>query len=190
MSFAGYDNSYDIYVYTRESQSPEKPDSVYECRALDDKAKEVLKEGGIVFLAPDSTRQALPASIKSTFSTDFWSVGTFSSQEGSMGLLIDEKHPLFRNFPTRFYPGYQWFVQSSQRALLLPEGVRSIVAVMDCYAYLRNMGMLMEYRCKKGRIFVSSMGLHNLLEYPECRALLTAIYRYLASEDFDPQQEM
>ncbi|WP_022770589.1 glycoside hydrolase family 2 TIM barrel-domain containing protein [Butyrivibrio sp. NC2007] len=190
VSFAGYDNSYKIYVYTRESQKPEKPDCVYECRTLDDKANEILEDGGIVFLAPDSTKEALPESVKSSFTTDFWSVGTFSSQEGTMGLLIDDEHPLFRDFPTKFYPGYQWFVQSSQRALLLPEGVRSIVTVMDCYAYLRNMGMLVEYRCKKGRIFVSSMGLHNLLDYPECRALLTAIYRYLASEDFDPQQEM
>ena len=190
VSFAGYDNSYKIYVYTRASQNPQKPDCVYECRYLDDKAKELLEEGGIVFLAPDSTKEALPESVKSSFTTDFWSVGTFSSQEGTMGLLIDDGHPLFKDFPTKFYPGYQWFVQSSQRALLLPEGVRSIVTVMDCYAYLRNMGMLMEYRCKKGRIFVSSMGLHNLLEYPECRALLTAIYRYLASDEFDPQQEM
>lgn len=190
VSFAGYDNFYKIYVYTRASQNPEKPDCVYECRSLDDKAKEILEEGGIVFLAPDSTKEALPESVKSSFTTDFWSVGTFSSQEGTMGLLIDDEHPLFRNYPTKFYPGYQWFVQSSQRALLLPEGVRSIVTVMDCYAYLRNMGMLVEYRCKKGRIFVSSMGLHNLLDYPECRALLTAIYRYLASDEFDPQQEM
>ncbi len=190
VSFAGYDNSYKIYVYTRASQNPQKPDCVYECRSLDDKAKEVLEEGGIVFLAPNSTKEALPESVKSSFTTDFWSVGTFSSQEGTMGLLIDDEHPLFKNYPTEFYSGYQWFVQSSQRALLLPEGVRSIVTVMDCYAYLRNMGMLVEYRCKKGRIFVSSMGLHNLLDYPECRALLTAIYRYLASDEFDPQQEM
>ena len=190
VSFAGYDNSYKIYVYTRASQNPQKPDCVYECRSLDDRAKEILEDGGIVFLAPDSTKEALPESVKSSFTTDFWSVGTFSSQEGTMGLLIDDEHPLFKDFPTKFYPGYQWFVQSSQRALLLPEGVRSIVTVMDCYAYLRNMGMLMEYRCKKGRIFVSSMGLHNLLDFPECRALLNAIYRYLESEDFDPQQEM
>ncbi|WP_026519723.1 hypothetical protein [Butyrivibrio sp. FCS006] len=190
VSLAGYDNSYKIYVYTRESQKPEKPDCVYECRTLDDKAKEVLEDGGIVFLAPDSTRQALPESIKATFTTDFWSVGTFSSQEGSMGLLIDDEHPLFKNYPTKFYPGYQWFVQSSQRALLLPGGVKSIVTVMDSYAYLRNMGMLVEYRYGKGRLFVSSMGLHNLLDYPECRALLTSIYRYLASDEFDPQQEM
>ena len=100
VSFAEYDNSYGIYVYTAESQKPEKPDDIYECRTLDDRAKEILEKGGIVFLAPESTRHALPASIKSTFTTDFWSVGTFSSQEGSMGLLIDDKHPLFKDYPT------------------------------------------------------------------------------------------
>lgn len=190
VSFAGYDNSYGIYVYTAESQKPEKPDDIYECRALDDRAKEILKKGGIVFLAPKSTRHALPASIKSTFTTDFWSVGTFSSQEGSMGLLIDDKHPLFKDYPTEFYSGYQWFVQSSQRALLLPDGIKSIVTVMDSYAYLRNMGMLLEFRCQKGRIFISSMGLHDQLQFPECRALLTSIYRYLTSEDFLPAQKI
>ena len=190
VSFAGYDNFYDIYVYTGESQKPEKPDCIYECRDLDERAKEILEKGGIVFLAPVSTRHALPASIKSTFTTDFWSVGTFSSQEGSMGLLIDDKHPLFRDYPTEFYSGYQWFVQSSQRALLLPDGIKSIVTVMDSYAYLRNMGMLMEFKCQKGRIFVSSMGLQDQLQFPECRALLTSIYRYLASEDFLPAQEI
>ena len=107
-----------------------------------------------------------------------------------MGLLIDNEHPLFKDYPTNFYPEYQWFVQSSQRALILPEGVHSIVTVMDSYAYLRNMGMLMEYRHKKGRVLVSSMGLHNLMNYPECRALLTSIYRYLASDEFNPTQEM
>ena len=190
VSFAGYDNSYGIYVYTAESQKPEKPDDIYECRTLDDRAKEILEKGEIVFLAPESTRHALPASIKSTFTTDFWSVGTFSSQEGSMGLLIDDKHPLFKDYPTEFYSGYQWFVQSSQRALLLPDGIKSIVTVMDSYAYLRNMGMLLEFKCQKGRIFISSMGLHDQLQFPECRALLTSIYRYLTSEDFLPAQEI
>ena len=107
-----------------------------------------------------------------------------------MGLLIDDKHPLFRDYPTEFYSGYQWFVQSSQRALLLPDGIKSIVTVMDSYAYLRNMGMLLEFKCQKGRIFVSSMGLQDQLQFPECRALLTSIYRYLASEDFLPAQEI
>ncbi|MBP3277576.1 MAG: hypothetical protein J6M44_01330, partial [Butyrivibrio sp.] len=85
---------------------------------------------------------------------------------------------------------YQWFAQSSQRALILPDGVKSIVTVLDSYAYLRNMGMLLEFNCEKGRVFVSTMGLHRLKKYPECRALLTSIYRYMDSEDFTPDQNI
>ena len=190
VSFAGYENSYWIYIFTADSLKPKKPSELYECRTLDERAKEILQEGGCVFLAPDSTKESLPYSIRSTFTTDFWSVGTFSSQEGSMGLLIDNEHPLFKDYPTSFYAGYQWFVQSSQRALILPDGIKSIVTVMDSYAYLRNMGMLMEFNCEKGKVLVSTMGLHELKKYPECRALLTSIYKYMDSEDFTPDQNI
>jgi len=190
VSFAGYENSYRIYVYTAESQKPQKPSGIYECRTMDEDAKEILRRGGCVFLAPDSAKESLPSSIKSTFTTDFWSVGTFSSQEGSMGLLIDSGHPLFKDYPTSFHSDYQWFAQSSQRTMILPEGIKSIVTVLDSYAYLRNMGMLFEAFCEKGRVLVSTMGLHKLKKYPECRALLTSIYRYMDSEDFTPDQNI
>ncbi len=62
-----------------------------------------------------------------------------------MGLLIDDAHPLFKDFPTSFHSDYQWFVPSSQREMILPDGVRSIVAVLDSYAYLRNMGLILEF---------------------------------------------
>ena len=141
-------------------------------------------------MAPDSGKEEIPSSIKSTFTTDFWSVGTFASQEGSMGLLIDDKHPLFRDYPTDFHTDYQWFMQSSQRAMILPDGIKSIVTVMDSYAYLRNMGMLLEFNCLKGKVFISSMGLHDLMDYPECRALLSSIYEYISSEEFVPEQSI
>ena len=106
-----------------------------------------------------------------------------------MGLLIDDAHPLFKDFPTSFHSDYQWFVPSSQRAMILPDGVRSIVAVLDSYAYLRNMGLILEFNCKKGRVFLSTLSLHKQ-DYPECRALLSSIYRYLASDDFRPAQDI
>lgn len=190
VSFGGYENSYRIYVYKAESKKPDKPEGIYECRSLDDGAKEILISGGRVFLSPDPDKESLPYSIKSSFTTDFWSVGTFSSQEGSMGLLIDSDHPLFKDYPTDFHSDYQWFIQSSQRAIILPDGIKSIVTVLDSYAYLRNMGMLLEFNCENGRVLVSTMGLHKLKKYPECRALLTSIYRYMDSEDFTPDQNI
>ncbi|MCD8022143.1 MAG: hypothetical protein LUF30_03955 [Lachnospiraceae bacterium] len=37
---------------------------------------------------------------------------------------------------------------------------------------------------------LSSMGLQNLTQYPEARALQRAIYVYLTSDQFRPEQEM
>ena len=80
------------------------------------------------------------------------------------------------------------------RAIILPEAlpkeVKSIITEMDSYAYMRPMTQLLECHCSKGRLLLSSMGLQNLQQYPEARALLSSIYNYLASEKFKPKQEM
>ncbi len=190
VSFDGHKNKYPIWVYAEAAIKPQKPDSIYETAVLDDKALEVLEKGGKVYLSPDSTKEDIPDSIKSTFSTDFWSVGTFATQEGSMGLLIDEGHPLFKHFPTSFFTEFQWWPMASQRAFILKDNVKSIVTVMDSYAYMRNMGQILEFQCRNGKVLASSIGLQNLQQYPECRALLTSIYEYMDSDEFDPSQEL
>ncbi len=185
-------NTYPVWVYPKTE--PVCPDDVYETRCFDEKAREVLAAGGKVYLSPDSTPEALPKSIQAQFTTDFWSVGTFPLQEGGMGQLIDESHPVFEGFPTEFHTNWQWWPMAGQRAIILPEAlpkeVKSIITEMDSYAYMRPMTQLLECRCGKGRLLLSSMGLQNLQQYPEARALLSSIYNYLASEKFKPKQEM
>lgn len=61
---------------------------------------------------------------------------------------------------------------------------------MDSYAYMRPMAQLAEFRCGGGKLIVSSMGLQNLQEYPEGRALLDAIYQYMTTEEFSPEEEI
>lgn len=191
VSYCGHRNVYPIWVYPQETAVC--PETVYECRTLDAQALEVLACGGTVFLAPDSMEASLPHSIRSQFSTDFWSVGTFPAQAGGMGQLIDAAHPLFRHFPTDVHTDWQWWIFASQRAVILPEemrDVRPIVAVMDSYAYLRPMAQLFECRCGGGRLLFSSLGLHHLAQQPEVRALRSAIYRYLCSDHFAPKEEI
>ena len=190
VSLCGHENSYDLWVYPDEPAVC--PERVYECRTLDARALQVLQRGGRVFLAPDSTQEALPHSICGQFSTDFWSVGTFPAQAGGMGLLIDAAHPVFSSFPTDAHTDFQWWPMASRRAVILPEalwGLRPIVTLMDSYAYLRPMAQLLECRCGGGRLLFSSLGLHHLTQYPEARALLSSIYRYMGSEAFAPAQE-
>lgn len=181
-------SSYKVWVYPQVT--PVCPPQVHETRHFDSEALRVLSGGGCVYLAPDSTNEQLPNSIQAQFSTDFWSVGTFTAQPGGMGQLIDERHPLFEGFPTSFHTDWQWWPMAVQRAIVLPRDMHCIVAELDSYAYLRPMAKLVECRCGGGRLLVSSMGLHNLLKYPEARALQASIYRYLASERFAPCQEL
>ena len=107
-----------------------------------------------------------------------------------MGQLIDEKHPLFKDFPTEFHTNWQWWPMAVQRAVILPKQYETIVTELDSYAFLRPMAQLLECRCLNGRLLFSSMGLQDLQQYPEAGALLRAIYRYLVSEDFAPGQEL
>ena len=187
-SFCGVENRYDIWVYP-DGPAICPPD-VYECRTLDERAKEVLAKGGKVFLAPDATGKALPRSIRTQFSTDFWSVCTFPGQAGGMGQLIDDTHPIFRDFPTESHTDWQWWPMAVQRAVILPRPLRAIVAEMDSYAFLRPMAKLFECRCGGGRLLFSSLGLHGLALHPEAKALLRSIYRYMGSKEFEPEEAL
>ena len=182
------ESEYPIWVYKKVI--PVCPDNVYETRRFDDKAREVLRAGGRVYLSPDADKESMPASIRTQFTTDFWSVGTFADQEGGMGQLIDVKHPIFRRFPTDKHTDWQWWIMATKRAFILPRRMKAIVTEMDSYAFLRPMAQLMEFRCMGGKLLLSSMELHNSQEYPEARALLASIYEYMAGEKFEPEQEL
>lgn len=191
VSVDGAENRYPVWVYP--PVSPENlvcPENVYETQRFDEKARSVLAAGGCVYLTPPSTKEALPRSIRAQFTTDFWSVGTFAQQAGGMGQLIDSAHPLFADFPTDSHTDWQWWPMASQRAVILPKRIQAIITEMDSYAYLRPMAQLFECRCGGGRLLFSSLGLQDLQQYPEARALLSSIYRYLAGEEFTPEQEL
>ena len=177
-----------IWIYPEHEFIP--AGGIHCCEHLDDTAFRVLERGGSVLLEPESTEDALPGSMRGQFSTDFWSVGTFPQQEGGMGLLIDDGHPLFRAFPTSFHTDYQWWRMAGQRAMRLPDesfagGI--IVRQMDSCLRLDTFAMLAEAKAGAGKIVISSMGLKKLPPAPEVIALRNAVIRYMQSADFDPK---
>lgn len=175
-----YCNSYPIWVY--KEGEVRYPENVRIAVRLTEELIRTVEKGETVFLEPDPTPENFPQSIAGQFSTDFWSVGTFPEQEGSMGLLIDAGHPALEKFPTEFFCNYQWWPMTKGRPMLLPDSVRPIVTVLDSCARLRHMGLLFEASLGKGRIMVSSMGLLEKRQYPECRGLLGSLLDYLGEE--------
>lgn len=181
-------SAYPIWVYRKTT--PVCPENVYETRAFDVKTREILQNGGRVYLSPDADKESLPNSIKTQFTTDFWSVGTFADQEGGMGQLIDTEHPIFKEFPTDFHTDWQWWIMASKRAVILPHPMKTIITEMDSYAFLRPMAQMIELRCLKGKVLLSTMELHKSQQYPEARALQASIYTYLSGENFEPAEEI
>ena len=167
-------SAYPIWVYRKTT--PVCPENVYETRAFDMKTREILQNGGRVYLSPDADKESLPNSIKTQFTTDFWSVGTFADQEGGMGQLIDTEHPIFKEFPTDFHTDWQWWIMATKRAVILPHPMKTIITEMDSYAFLRPMAQMIEFRCLKGKVLLSTMELHKSQQYPEVRALQASIY--------------
>ena len=188
VSIGNSTGSYPVWVY--QKTTPVCPENVYEARIFDERTKEVLQNGGRVYLSPDADEESLPYSIKTQFTTDFWSVGTFADQEGGMGQIIDTEHPIFKEFPTDFHTDWQWWIMATKRAVILPHPMKTIITEMDSYAFLRPMAQLIEFRCLKGKVLLSTMELHKSQQYPEARALQTAIYEYLSGEDFEPSEEI
>lgn len=181
-------SAYPIWVYRKTT--PVCPENVYETRAFDEQTRAVLQNGGRVYLSPDADKESLPYSIKTQFTTDFWSVGTFADQEGGMGQLIDTEHPIFKEFPTDFHTDWQWWIMATKRAAVLPHPMKTIITEMDSYAFLRPMAQLIEFRCLKGKVLLSTMELHKSQQYPEVRALQASIYTYLSGENFEPAEEI
>lgn len=181
-------NTYPVWVYPKEHRRC--PEGVYESKHFDEKAKEVLRNGGTVYLTPPSDQESLPLSIKGQFSTDFWSVATFPFQEGGMGQLIDASHPLFKSFPSKDHTSWQWHRMASQRAVILPRPMKCIVREMDSCLTLRPMAQLFACRCGGGNVLFSTLALWSLQEYPEAEALQGSIYDYLSSGRFLPEEEM
>jgi len=190
-----YTNEYSIFVYAREEAV--LPEGVVVARSVSE-AKALLNEGRRVYFEPDfdkapdgglgelSDEWKEISSIKTCFTTDFWSVGTFAAQEGYMGCMIDTGHPVFSKFPTKFFPEWQWWIITKARAMVIPKTVKPLLEVLDCYARLRKMAFMFERKVGKGRLLVNSLGLIEKQEYPEARALLKSIFGYMASDEFEP----
>ncbi len=186
LRIGSYENAYPVWVYP--AAEVRVPAGVHTARTLDSEALQVLQAGGRVFLSPPAEKQYLPNAVRSQFTTDFWSVGTFKNQEGGMSLLIDAGHPALQDFPTETHSNWQWWAMSNGLGVIVPAGLRSIITLMDCYAYLRPMTCLFEARVGGGRLLFSSMGLLENTQYPEVRALLNSLYVYMDSDRFDPEQ--
>ncbi|MEN6452754.1 MAG: sugar-binding domain-containing protein [Prolixibacteraceae bacterium] len=175
-----YVNQWPVWVYPEEKVTQTGKVLV---TASFDEAEKALTEGRKVLLTPAPEHLA---GLEGKFVPVFWSPVHFSEQPGTMGLLVDPGHPVFRLFPTEFHSNWQWWNLCKQSKTLDINGLNVIplVRVIDNFYKNRNLTNLFEVKAGEGKLLFSSM---NLLDHsPENVQLLRSVIRYMESDNFNP----
>ncbi|QTE38181.1 glycoside hydrolase family 2 TIM barrel-domain containing protein [Mucilaginibacter gossypii] len=185
-----YVNDWDFWVYP--ATLPAVKTDVYYTTSLDDKAKEVLNNGGKVFLNA-SGKVIKGKEIIQTFTPVFWNTSWFKMRPPhTLGFLCDPKHPAFNDFPTSSYSEIQWWdILSNAQVMHLEDfsaTFRPVIQPIDTWFMNRRLALLFEARMGKGSLMVSSADLSPTTgdDRPAAKQLYYSILKYMSSPQFKP----
>ena len=189
-------NSYELWVYPKATMN--KKGIVIARQMTADIAKQ-LEKGAKVLWMPDS----LPYTAGGLFQTDYWNYRMFKTicennkkavSPGTLGILTNPKHPLFRGFPTEMHTNWQWFpvIKESHPLVLdnFAKDYKPIVQVIDNIERNHKLGLVMEWKVGKGKLLVCMSDLEKASQYPEGRAFYESVLDYMQSADFSPATEI
>jgi len=197
---SGYSNAYPIWGYP-EPELEIKSDHILIINELDQRTLENLNQGGKVLYFPDHDA-VKHHSVGGLFPPDFWNYGMFKGiserndkpvSPGTMGILTDPGHPVFRAFPTDFHTNWQWFpIIKASRPLILDKTAadyRPIVQVIDNPERNHKLGLIFECKVGEGKLLVCMSRLNDIPDSPEAYHLFASIVSYMESESFNPDHE-
>ncbi|MDP4277381.1 MAG: beta-galactosidase [Bacteroidota bacterium] len=193
-----FENSYPLWVYSVSATS--NPGDVYVSNILNKAVMNQLEAGGKVLLMPRIS-SIYQTSLPGQFTPDFWNYGMFKSisessrkpvSPGTLGLLMNPKHPIFNSFPTDFYSNWQWWdIVKSSRFLIL-DGIDAnytpIVQVIDNVERNCKLGLICEFKVGAGKLLICTTKLNELIDKPAPRQLYNSILTYMQTNSFNPKQ--
>ena len=123
----------------------------------------------------------------------FWNTSWFKMRPPhTTGAYIDDRHPLFREFPTDDWQNLNWWelVNGAQVMNLseFPRDYQPVVQPIDTWHVSRKLGMLFEARVLNGRVVMTTIDIaRNLSDRPVARQLRQSVLSYMQSTDFQPE---
>ena len=191
-----YHNTYDLWVYPTKDNLKRLKKKVIVTNVLTEDIARQLEKGKNVLLMPDSSKLC----VGGLFQTDYWNYRMFkticegnkkSVSPGTLGILTDPRHPIFRSFPTEMHTNWQWFpvIKNSHPMILDNTGsdYRPIVQVIDNIERNHKLGLVFEFAIGKGKLLVCMADLEKASDYPEGRAFYRSVLEYMNSKDFVPK---
>ncbi|HKI88793.1 MAG TPA: hypothetical protein VKA38_07195 [Draconibacterium sp.] len=196
-----FENSYPIWVYP-ENKNVIVPENVFITNDLETETINKLKQGGKVLLFPDH-KKFNAFTVGGLFTTDYWNYKMFKGisermhnpvSPGTMGILTNPDHPLFKSFPTEFHSDWQWWpIVKKSRPFILdnaPEGYKPLVQVIDNIERNHKLGLVFEFKVGSGKLLVCMSNLKVIQDKPEARQFFQSILNYMQSDDFQPKTEI
>lgn len=196
IKFEGTDisNNWDFWVYPAALPKVDIS-SIYICDKLDDNVKAVLVNGGSVLLQM-AGKVVQGSEVVQYMTPAFWNTSWFKMRPPhTVGVFINDYHPVFKNFPTESYSGLQWWELVHKAQVMemnaFPKGFQPIVQPIDTWFVNRKLGMLFEAKAGKGKIVVCSADIQSDLENrPVAAQLRYSIETYMTSNLFNPENSV
>ena len=165
--------------------------NVWVTSQFDDKAKEVLKDGGKVLLTA-AGKINYGKEVVQQFTPVFWNTSWFKMRPPhTTGIFVETTHPLFDIFPTEYHSNLQWWELVNRAQVMqfteFPHDFQPIIQSIDTWFLSRKIGMLFEANVGGGRLMMTTMDISSRLdERIVARQMRAAILRYMNSEKFSP----
>jgi hypothetical protein len=184
-------NHWDIWVYP-EAVAHLPAGDVTVTSQINKKAEEVLAKGGKVLLIANNLGIE-ETSVKAQFYPLYWSLTFFPGQGiTSIGLLLQEEHEAFDDFPTSYHSDWQWeSISKGAKGFILndmPAEYKPIAQPVDDFHRNNKVGSIFEFTVGKGRIMVCGYDLEQ--ENPVAKQLKNSLIKYMNSSQFNPDQQV
>lgn len=183
-------NDWNFWVYPAQVTIAEG--KVYTTDTLDSKALEILQHGGNVLITA-AGKVSYGKEVVQQFTPVFWNTSWFKMRPPhTTGILVNPKHPLFRQFPTEYHSNLQWWELLNRAQVMqfthFPPAFQPTVQSIDTWFISRKIGMLFEANVLNGKVLMTSM---DITSQPEkrivARQMHKAILDYMNSDQFRPQ---
>lgn len=189
-----YINYWNIWVYPTSNKKTQSS-NIHICKILDAKAKQILKQGRkVLLLASGSIENGKDVVQYQT--PVFWNTSWFKMRPPhTTGILIQDKHPVFIDFPTEYYADLQWWEIANRQQIMnlenFPPHFRPIIQPVDTWFLNRRLGMLFEANVNGGQLMVCSINIGNNDENrPVANQLYKSIITYMQSDNFNPTEKI
>lgn len=150
-------NEWPIWVYPNV-QISESVDKILISQTIDDQVEQALKNGEKVLLIANELGSETN-SVKAHYYPLYWSLTFFPGQgKTSIGLLVDEDHQAFQQFPTSYHSDWQWeSISNDAKGFVLnelPYSYKPIAQPVDDFHRNNKVGSIFELKVDSGSLLV------------------------------------